>query len=90
MPKRFKDALAVWEGGASNALAVANALADAIREVRAEGNPLKEDPACKLLADQLCHLLGLPNPLVDVPFADVYRMTDECHARVAEKVAEHA
>jgi hypothetical protein len=78
MAKRFKDAIEIWEGGASNVLAVTNALANAIREVREEGKFIKDDPASKLIADQLCQLLGLPNPLVEVPSKDVDRIWQDC------------
>jgi hypothetical protein len=90
MSKRFKDAIGIWEGGASNSLAVANALADAIREVREEGKDIKQDPACKLIADQLCQLLGLPNPLIEVPSKDVDRFMEECHQKASEPKATPA
>lgn len=83
MGKRFIDAIAIWEGGACNALAVSNALAGAIREVRAEGKDVRQDPACKLIANQLCQLLGLPNPLPDVPSKELDRIVADCRQNAA-------
>lgn len=62
LARRFKDADAIWSGGASNRMAVANALMRAIEECRAEGNYDCHDPAVTLILDHLCFLCGLPQP----------------------------
>jgi hypothetical protein len=81
MSNRFKDAIEIWEGGACNELAVSIALTNAIREVRTERKDIKSDPAAKLIADQLCQLLGLPNPLIGASFLDVNKIREECHQK---------
>lgn len=84
--KRFENALLIWEGGACNARAVSVALTAAIDEVRAEQLDVRQDAACKLIADQLCQLLGLPNPLVDVGSLEVEKIRSECASRVGRTV----
>lgn len=78
MAQRFKDAVNIWGGGACNSLAVANALVRAIKEIREEGKRTVDDPAVKLIADQLCQLLGLPNPLIDVSFQQLEQIRRDC------------
>jgi hypothetical protein len=56
MPNRHKDALQIQQG-ASNPLAVANALVCAIREVNDERGSARTDAAVLLIAHQLEHLL---------------------------------
>jgi hypothetical protein len=58
MSKRFRNAIAA-QGGACNALALSNALTDAIREVRAENASERDCAACKLIAHQLSFLLNV-------------------------------
>jgi hypothetical protein len=56
MAKRHQDALIVSDG-ASNALAVARAIADGIREIDNEKGRREDDPALCLMLHQLQHLL---------------------------------
>lgn len=71
MSKRFKNADAIWNGGASNPRAVARALVEAIDEAideaTAEGGSTEaaNDPAVHLIIDHLCFLVGLPQPLAE-------------------------
>ena len=83
MTKRFKDADAIWNGGASNRLAVANALVNAIIECRAEDNYDCHDPAVQMIADHLCFLIGLPQPSLS-QFQDGW--WEAIEKAVAEKV----
>lgn len=62
LTRRFRDADAIWNGGASNRKAVANALVRAVEECQAEGNHSCHDPAVTLILDHMCSLCGLPQP----------------------------
>lgn len=65
MSKRFKNADAIWNGGACNPRAVARALVEAIDEAVEEGggSAAADDPAVHLIIDHLCFLVGLPQPV---------------------------
>jgi len=76
---RFKTAIFV-QSGASNPIALSATLADAIRDAYTEtGSTSKvcEDPAVRLIAHQLAHLLGVQEVFQD---QEVYSMlTNECN-----------
>jgi len=58
MGKRHADALIISDG-ASNPIAVANAIANACREVQDDGGKTDADPAIQLMVYQLAHLTGM-------------------------------
>lgn len=57
--KRFWDAKHIVDPGASNPSGVARSLVQAIAECRDNGVNERTDPAVRLIAYQLAHLLGL-------------------------------
>lgn len=90
MSKRHRDADAIWNGGASNRLAVANALVNAIQECRAEGNYDCHDAATMMILDHLAYLIGLPQPSLDLSLANWKRVEDEVARRKDEPAAQPA
>ena len=62
MSKRFKNAYEIWNVGASNPVGVANALLDAMKEVRDEGGEVSNDLAVQMILDHLCFLCNMPQP----------------------------
>lgn len=62
MSNRFKNAYEIWNVGASNPVGVANALLDAMKEVRGEDGDISQDPAVKMILDHLCFLCNMPQP----------------------------
>lgn len=72
MSNRFKNADHIWNGGASNPRAVARALVNAIDEAVEEGGGTAgaKDGAVQMILDHLCFLCGLPQPSIEVGFAD--------------------
>ena len=62
MSKRFKNAYEIWNVGASNPVGVANALLDAMKEVRDEGGEVGNDLAVQMILDHLCFLCNMPQP----------------------------
>ncbi len=72
MSNRFKDADAIWWGGASNPKAVARALVKAIDDAVEEngGSDGANDPAVHMIIDHLCFLVGLPQPSLRVDTPD--------------------
>lgn len=70
MAQRHKDALGIWEGGASNPRAIARALVKAIDEAvdEGQGSDGAKDPAVQMILDHLCFICGLPQPSLDVGF----------------------
>ena len=68
MSKRFKNADAIWNGGACNPRGVARTLVEAVDEAVIEGggSAAAADPAVQMILDQLCFLCGLPQPSLDM------------------------
>ena len=62
MSNRFKNAYEIWNVGASNPVGVANALLDAMKEVRDEGGGVSNDLAVQMILDHLCFLCNMPQP----------------------------
>ena len=62
MSKRFKNAYEIWNVGASNPVAVANALLDAMKEARDEGGDVSNDPAVQVILDHLCFMCNMTQP----------------------------
>ena len=54
MSKRHKAAYEIWTVGASNPMGVTNALLDAMKEVRDEGDDPGNDAAVQVILDHLC------------------------------------
>ena len=59
MPNRNQDACYIQNPGASNPSGVARTLVKALDECQAEGVDRRADPAVRLIAHQLAHLLNL-------------------------------
>lgn len=81
---RHENAGEIWHVGASNALAVANTLVEAIKEVRSEGKTERGDAACMLICDQLAFLLGLPLPTGYVEHLELKNMLDQVQRHMDE------
>ena len=62
MTKRFKNAYEIWNVGASNPVGVANALLDAMREARDEGDDPGHDAAVQVILDHLCFMCNMTQP----------------------------
>lgn len=80
MSKRFKNAYEIWNVGASNPVGVTNALLDAMKEVRDEGDDPGNDAAVQVILDHLCFLCGLPQPssYMDwVRWTNIYKAVEE-------------
>lgn len=58
MSTRFKNAWEMNQYGASNSIAIANAIIEACRDVINEGGTCGNDPAVRLLVHQLSHVTG--------------------------------
>ena len=76
MSKRFKNAYEIWNVGASNPVAVANALLDAMREARDEGGDVNNDAAVQMILDHLCFLCNMSRPslyMACVRWTNIYK-----------------
>jgi hypothetical protein len=63
MYNRFKKAIQIWEGGASNPRAVARELVEAMDQATETSLfHADKDPAVKVILDHLCFLCGMPQP----------------------------
>lgn len=82
MSQRHKDADLIWNGGASNRRAVANALARAIKEAEDEGS--YKDAAVQMILDQLCFLLYIPQPSLHMEPDEWQRIEKEVEHRKQE------
>lgn len=78
MAERHYNAMVISDG-ASNPIAVANAISRACREVQDEGGDTENDPAIRLMVYQLHHLTGT---------RDVEDLTAYRHARLACEKAQ--
>ena len=83
MSKRFKNADAIWNGGACNPRGVARTLVEAIDEAVIEGggSAAAADPAVQLILDRVCFLCGLPQPSLDMPPEQWVMIMDEVEKR---------
>ena len=81
--KRFKNADAIWNGGACNPRGVARTLVEAVDEAVIEGggSAAAADPAVQMILDQLCFLCGLPQPSLDMPTEHWVMIMDEVEKR---------
>ena len=80
MTKRFKNAYEIWTVGASNPVGVTNALLDAMKEVRDEGDDPGNDPAVQMILDQLCFLCNMPQPtnyMASRRWTNIYKAVEE-------------
>jgi hypothetical protein len=82
---RFRDALVITNPGACNPSGVALSIADACREMREQEHGdtkrICQDPAIRLMVDQLANLFGVAGAQYDV----VHYINDEaaCKERLA-------
>jgi hypothetical protein len=81
MTKRHENALEA-QSGACNPSALAIAITEACREVRAEGGSVVTDPAIRLIAHQLAYILCIGE--LD-QFQEYDRCLKECEAKRAHK-----
>ena len=80
MAQRHKEALIIIDG-ASNALAISNAIANAVREIYDEKGSVDKDPAVALMVTQLHHVTNTGR------FDDLGafgKAMDECKAKMRE------
>ena len=83
MSKRFKNAYEIWNVGASNPVAVANALLDAMKEARDEGGDVSNDAAVQVILDHLCFMCNMTQPSM------LTSRLDAALTEVEEKANDH-
>jgi hypothetical protein len=84
---RFDDALFA-QAGACNPVALANALVTHLKAAKEEGNgtdAARRDPACRLIAHQLAHLMGIE---FGFPGNEHEECVQACIARASPSVVE--
>ena len=79
---RHREAVIIVDPGACNPAGVALAIHNACRQVIAEGNDQRTDPAIRLMTTQLAFLV---NGNSDIPHTDYQTLLNTCNARAAER-----
>lgn len=83
MAQRHRDAVLIQDG-ASNPLAIVNALQRAMRAVSDEGKDSRKDAACRMMTHQLAYLLDVHDSVCATLTYEVYsELLAECEAASA-------